>query len=82
VLDVDGMRARAPEKFREMFGEPLPAAALPVPRLPASWVRYFTESSQTYDETMEMVLRYVERVGSPRRWKDATPRQAIALQSA
>jgi hypothetical protein len=82
VLDVDGMRARAPEKFREILGEPLPAAALPLPRLPINWVRYFTKSSETYDENMEMLLRYVERVGSPRRWKDVTPRQAIARQAA
>jgi hypothetical protein len=83
VLDVDGMRARAPEKFREMFGEPLPAEALPVPRLPVNWVRYFvTQSGQTYDEPLEMLLRYVERVGSPRRWKDATRRPADAVLSA
>jgi hypothetical protein len=83
VLDVDGMRARAPEKFQEMFGERLPGSALVVPRLAANWVRYFaTQSSQTDDDTLEMILRYVERVGSPRRWKDATPRRTLAVPSA
>jgi hypothetical protein len=83
VLDLDGMRARAPVKYQEMFGEPLPEPALPVPRLPANWVRYFvTQSSQTDDETLEMILRYVERVGSPRRWKNATPSRTIARPAA
>jgi hypothetical protein len=79
VLDIDGMQARAPEKYQEVFGEPLPDEMLAVPRLPANWVRYFvTQSSQTDSETLEMILRYVERVGSPRRWKDAAPRRAAA----
>jgi hypothetical protein len=84
VLDVDGMRARAPEKYEELLADPVPAEALVVPRLAANWVRYFvTQSSQTDDETLEMILRYVERVGSPRRWKDASPRRSLeAAQSA
>jgi hypothetical protein len=80
VLDVEGMRARAPEKYQEMFGEPLPDAALPVPRLPANWVRYFvTQSSQT-DETPEMILRYVDFVRRRRRRKEVSarrPRRAV-----
>jgi hypothetical protein len=84
VLDVDGMRTRAPDAYQQMLATPLPPEALLVPHLPANWVRYFvTQSSQTDDETLEMVLRYVERVGSPRRWKDSSPRPAAqALQSA
>jgi hypothetical protein len=83
VLDLDGMRARAPEKFHEMFGEALPDAALTVSRLPANWVRYFvTQSSQTDNETLEMILRYVERVGSPRTWKDAASRLPSVVPSA
>jgi hypothetical protein len=81
VLDLDGMRIRAPKTYQQMFGTPLPAEAFLVPRLPANWIRYFvTESSQTDDETLEMVLGYVERVGSPRSWKDAMPRRPTAHQ--
>ena len=81
VLDVEGMRARAPEKYQEMFGEPLPDAALPVPRLPANWVRHFaTQSSQIDDETPEMILRYADFVRRRRQRKEVSarrPRQAV-----
>jgi hypothetical protein len=79
VLDVDGMRARAPERFQEMFGEPLPTAALSVPRVPANWVRHFaTQSSHTDDETPEMILRYADFVRERRRRKNLSmhPRRA------
>jgi hypothetical protein len=57
---------------------------LPVPQLPARWVRYFaTQSSQTDAETPEMILRYGDFVRSRRPRKEVSrPRTFSALQAA
>ncbi len=69
LLDVDLLATNAPRMFQDIFGEPVPAAALDVPEMPTHLVRYFgTHSSQTDGRTIQDILEHVRRHGSPRRW--------------
>jgi hypothetical protein len=61
--------ANAPRMYEEIYGKPLPAEALRVRKLPRDLIRYFNQQSSMGDsETVETVLGYVDRYGSPRRW--------------
>ncbi len=69
MLDLTSMEVHAPKAHREIFGEPLPEHVL----APAGWspglVRFFGDrSSQVDRETIEDILRAVERSGGLRRW--------------
>ena len=69
LLDLNLLRANAPQMYDELFGKPLPAASLVPTPMPAHLVRYFgNNSSQTTPREVDHVLRYVEHFGSPRRW--------------
>jgi hypothetical protein len=61
--------AHAPRMYEEIFGKPLPDESLRAPRVPRDLVRYFDQQSSMADsETVQAVLDYVDRYGSPRRW--------------
>ena len=65
----DLLKERAPRMYGEIFGEPLPEAALVAPRLPRHLVRHFARQSNLGDSTTaEAVLDYHEQYGSARRW--------------
>jgi hypothetical protein len=69
VLDAASMAEHAPKSHRKIFGEPLPAHVL----APVGWsprlVRFFgRRSSQVDPETIEHILRAVDRCGAQRRW--------------
>jgi hypothetical protein len=69
LLDRDIMRANAPKMHEEIFGDPLPAAALAGPPVPADLARLFGEdSTQTDLAQVQAVLDYQGHYGSPRRW--------------
>jgi hypothetical protein len=68
-LDLDVMKANAPQMYETMFGQDLPEAVLRAPRMDANLVRHFgSNSTQTSVRQVQDVLDYVHHYGSPRRW--------------
>jgi hypothetical protein len=68
---VDLLKARAPEMYREVFGEPLPEEVLRAPRWSAGRVHYFGgRSTQTDGRTINQIVAHVERFGGPPRWHE------------
>jgi hypothetical protein len=70
---VDLLKARAPEMYREIFGEPLPEAVLRTPRWSPRQVHDFgSRSTQVDGPTISDILSHIERFGgAPRRWESA-----------
>src|SRR4051812_20284227 len=68
---VDLLKARAPEMYKEVFGEPLPEAVLRTPRWSPRRVDYFGKRSTQGDgRRIRDILSHVERFGGPpRRWE-------------
>jgi hypothetical protein len=65
----DLLRERAPRMYGEIFGEPLPRAALAAASLPRDLVRHFDRQSSLGDsKTVEAVLEYQQHYGNARRW--------------
>jgi hypothetical protein len=82
-LDRDMMRAGAPKMFDDIFGRPVPPAALVRRPIPADLLRRFAEdSTQTDARQVQEILDYERHYGSPRRWEDAggvANRQRVAV---
>lgn len=69
LLDDALMTANAPAMRERIFGEDLPDAVLPAPAMPARLVRQFgSQSSQTDRRMIDHILRFIDRLGNPRRW--------------
>jgi hypothetical protein len=68
-LDRRLLRERAPRMYEEIFGDPIPTAALVPPRLSRDLIRQFDrQSSPGNGEKIESVFSFVDHFGSPRRW--------------
>ncbi len=68
-LNPETMASRAPEMYRRIFGEPLPASVLAAPRMPEHLVYYFAaRSSRTRLATVKRIRENAEALGSSRRW--------------
>jgi hypothetical protein len=68
-LDRKLLKERAPRMYDEIFGEPIPAAALVPHRLSRDLIRQFDrQSSPGNPEKIESVFNFVDHFGSPRRW--------------
>ncbi|QDV34773.1 N-acyl amino acid synthase FeeM domain-containing protein [Tautonia plasticadhaerens] len=71
LVDEDLMRANAPRKHREIFGEPLPDEVLDAPPREAGHVPYFAgRSTQADPEALLRIGREVGSSGAPPRWQE------------
>jgi hypothetical protein len=72
VLDIERMRTRTPDIYREVFGERLPVDVLTAPVWSAERVRYFgCRSSQTDAELIDRLVLQIEDLSSPLRRHEA-----------
>jgi hypothetical protein len=71
LLDVPLLKANAPKMHGRIFGEPLPDPFLRPPAWSPARVRHFGGRSTRIDPgRVEELLRWVEHLGSPPRWRD------------
>ncbi|MBV8264715.1 MAG: hypothetical protein JO252_00060, partial [Planctomycetaceae bacterium] len=70
-LDLERMRAQAPEMHREVFGERLPDRALETPPWSAERVRHFGHRSSQIDaRQVDELVRLIAHLDSPPRWQE------------
>ncbi|MBV8557979.1 MAG: hypothetical protein JO116_20635 [Planctomycetaceae bacterium] len=70
-LDLERMRAQAPEMHREVFGERLPDRALETPPWSAERVRHFGHRSSQIDaRRVDELVRLIAHLDSPPRWQE------------
>ena len=71
LMDVNLMRAKAPTRHLEIFGEPLPRSILAAPGRPCDHAQYFsTQSTQADRRTILDLLHQVEHLGGRSRWHE------------
>jgi hypothetical protein len=70
MLDDALMRQGAPKMHEQIFGERLPAAVLNPAPMAKELIRSFAcQSTQTDRQSIDQILRFIDQLGNPRRWK-------------